>query len=835
MFTPVDTQSLAPGAAFDLLDASQYSFQSASLLHLGTVPVIALTAALIYGWERGSRVSSLFAAFSVLFIGMAVCEGLIDSLNAPSLIVVAGQYAYLCVSLAVPVLLEFVAVLARIEQSRRWFIGLNWIIGILFAGLAIDSTLVIQGTRQFSWGVEPAYGPLGFIEFAWMLFLMSVTAGDLYAAFRRTVPGSRERSRMGLFSISIALLYLKALDFMTAAGVPIYPVGSLPVLLFVLTAAYVTRSYGMIEFTAQTAAEAVGRIPHGAVLMFDSDGTIQFLNAPAQKILGAGSVELVGKNARLVFGAAFTSEKLWWLPSLDSSEKGERELRYTDPGGQVHDLAFSASPISDNHGRDLAYVCFFRDVTDAKRVERRKRVERDTDQLTGLPNRALFQEALSASITRARDSDSYSFALCFVGLDRMRVINEDLGFSSGDRVLAEIANRLRRWTRAQDMVARVGGDEFGILMETTSGGSEMPSAAVTKLREAVCKPVYIGSQPVHLSISIGVVNSKHNYGSAEDALSNAAAALYLAKDSGGWAIHFATSKSFSQKRPRLESELRRALEQDEFCVHYQPIVDLDQRGIVGFEALVRWQHPQRGLLLPGEFIDFAEKVGLLSAIDNLVFFKACAQLKQFQAVSGASKLSMSINLSEGKLIEDGLVDRVESQLRLHKLEAASVRFELLERVAQIEPVLKTLRELRSLGVGLYVDDFGTGYSSLSRLNDLPITALKIDREFVKSLTLAHSSEKMVSGIVALARNLELGVIAEGASSAEEVRRLQALGCRQIQGFYFSQAVPANQALELLREPGSLATQFAALAAPQLRLVAHQQGHPAVVAPSGASV
>jgi EAL domain-containing protein (putative c-di-GMP-specific phosphodiesterase class I) len=242
------------------------------------------------------------------------------------------------------------------------------------------------------------------------------------------------------------------------------------------------------------------------------------------------------------------------------------------------------------------------------------------------------------------------------------------------------------------------------------------------------------------------------------------------------------------------------------------VVDLEERRITGIEALVRWHHPELGLLAPAEFMEFEEEVGLISFIGRHVIEQACADIERLQKLLRDRRLSVSVNLTEDELLDAGLVERIEGLLRRHGLESSSLRVELLERVAQAAPVADTLRRLREIGVGVYIDDFGTGYSSLSRLHELPVSVLKVDRDFVRAMSLGESGEKIVNSIIGLAQNLGLGVIAEGAASADDVRRLHHFGCHQVQGFYFSKAVPFEAAADMLRNPQALTDKFIALSA-----------------------
>jgi diguanylate cyclase (GGDEF)-like protein len=499
--------------------------------------------------------------------------------------------------------------------------------------------------------------------------------------------------------------------------------------------------------------------------------------------------------------------------------EAEKEILFQSNrrNGPVRDIAMTASAVRDRRSRDVAFVCLLRDVTDQKRVQQQRWTEGLRDSLTGLPGRAMFLELLDNAVKRAAETRDYDFAVCFIGVDRLNVVNEDLGYSAGDQVLTEIAKRLRRTSRAQDVVARIGGDEFGILLETA--GSEEVQRFVARLMESVRAPLTLADHDLHLSASIGVAESTWTYGSGAEVLRDAGMAMYRVKQGGGGDAHFVTRSDRGMQRTRLESDMHRALEQNEFRVYYQPVMDLVERRVVGFEALVRWQHPERGLVLPGTFIEHAEQIGIARQIDTFVLERACADLARFQEATRDRRLTMSVNMAEGCLRDPTFIERVGALLARNGLEPPSLRIEVLERVAMIGPLRGTLARLRGLGVGVAVDDFGTGYSSLSRLHELPVSVLKVDREFVRGIT-AAGGEKIINAIIALAQSLGLTLVAEGASQAREVRRLHDLGCRYVQGFYFSQPVPFEQALASARQPdGGFSEKFRDVAASWLATAA----------------
>ena len=784
----------------ELLNPVHYQYDPLSQWHFLAALVVGACGALVLFWERGSRVSRLFAAFAGTFMLWAIGRGALRLLVDPDLVVTISQRLYVLIMLAMPLLYQFMLVMLRADAQRRLTIRIHWIIGVAVAVLSVSSDLIIAGWQQYAWGYEPIFGPLGYATMAWVAVMMCTGAFDAARALRRSAPGTFERRRVTMFIVTMAFLYLAFVDFLPSMGIAVYPLAFVPVTMFTLLTAWITLHYGLVEVTPQLAAQQIAGLVRGALLILDRDGIIQFANAQAEHLVGRGA--LAGVSGRSVMGESLEPASLALLARGEGRE-AEKELLYQSgrKSGTVKDLVLSTVVVRDSRAREVAYVCLLRDVTDQKRVQQQRQAEGLRDSLTGLPGRAMFLELLDGAVKRAADTRDYDFAVCFVGMDRLNVINEDLGYSAGDQVLAEVSGRLRRVCRAQDVVARIGGDEFGILLE--AAGPEEVQRFVQRMMEAIRAPLRLADHNLHLSASIGVAESTWSYASGAEALRDAGMAMYRVKQTGGGDNHIVTRSDRGMQRTRLESDMHRALETGEFRVHYQPILDVVERRAVGFEALVRWQHPERGLLLPGAFIELAEQIGIARQIDYFVMDRAMADLARFQEATGDRRVTMSFNVSEGCLRDPQFTEQIGATLARHGLEPSSIRVELLERVAMIQPLRSTLNRLRGLGVGLAIDDFGTGYSSLNRLHELPLTVLKIDRDFVRGMTSGQGGEKIINAIIALAQSLGLTVVAEGASQVREVRRLLDFGCRFVQGFYFSQAVPYDQALALLRQPTQL--------------------------------
>ncbi len=419
------------------------------------------------------------------------------------------------------------------------------------------------------------------------------------------------------------------------------------------------------------------------------------------------------------------------------------------------------------------------------------------DALTGLPNRSLFTDHLRVALRRAHQNEKYLFGVLFLDLDRFKNINDSLGHPCGDELLKLVARRLEACIRQTDMVARFGGDEFAILLDAIQDASDAVRVA-EKVQQAISAPFKLSSHEAITTASIGVALSTSGYTEAEDIIRDADTAMYRAKDHGKARCEIFDTAMHTRAVTllRLESDLRRALEKDELCVYYQPIVSLASGELHGFEALVRWQHPERGIVSPDDFVPLAEETGLILPIGLRVLWDACNQLWKWQQYSLSNRdLIMSVNLSGKQLMQPDLIQRIEEVLHESQINPWHLKLEITETVVMENPELAavTLAKLRSLGVRLSIDDFGTGYSSLSYLNRFPVDTLKIDRSFVTSMNAADENLQIVKTIVTLAGNLGMQVVAEGVETEEQLEQLRSLKCQYGQGFLFSKPLAVTDA------------------------------------------
>jgi diguanylate cyclase (GGDEF)-like protein/PAS domain S-box-containing protein len=473
--------------------------------------------------------------------------------------------------------------------------------------------------------------------------------------------------------------------------------------------------------------------------------------------------------------------------------------RHRKASGEAIDVEITSHALTFA-GR-TARLVIANDVTERVRAEQKLWRAAFYDALTGLPNRALFMERLGQAQARARGRSGVAFAVLFLDLDRFKLVNDSMGHRAGDQLLIAIARRLDRIRRAGDTVARLGGDEFAFLIEGVEDAASAGRVADRVQRE-LSQPFEIAGQEVFTSASIGISLGGIAEQRPEDLLRDADTAMYRAKAQGiaKHAVFEITMHDHAVAVLQLENDLRRAVDRGELRVRYQPIVALQSARIVGFEALVRWQHRQRGLVPPQEFIPLAEETGVIAVVGRWVLAEACRQMRALQQMRPRGPgLSLSVNVSGRQILQPDLVEQIGEVLQMTGLDPRLLRLELTETVLveNEAAAARCLHRLRQLGLKLAIDDFGTGYSSLSYLHRMPIDVLKIDASFVQTMATDEKNRRIVETILALGKNLGVDVIAEGVETAQQAQVLTRLGCGYVQGHLFSEAVDADAAARLI--------------------------------------
>ena len=532
------------------------------------------------------------------------------------------------------------------------------------------------------------------------------------------------------------------------------------------------------------------------------DGTYLGCNEAFSRFVGRPMEEITGRNDLALFGTEvgeFFRSKDREMLSENTTKLNEEWVVYPGPGGQRVLLSTLKTPFYGEDNQTLGVLGVSRDITEQKKTEEALREQECSlrhlahhDPLTGLPNRLLMTDRLTQSIRKARRTGA-KLAVCFIDLDHFKEINDSLGHTVGDQLLKAVSQRLRDSIREEDTVARLGGDEFTILIEDLTESAAI-GALADKVLSTFSKPFQMVDQELSITTSIGISIFPADGSDTEMLLRNADAAMYHAKSEGRNAYRFYSADMTERARTRVavESALRQALNKKQFLLYYQPQYELGSGRLVGAEALIRWQHPTNGLVLPGSFIPIAEDTGQIVQIGAWVLENACAQMKYWQD-AGMADFKMAINLSGRQTLNSGLVETVNRVVRTTGCNPRNLELEITEGflIQQPERSRAVLQELCNLGIEIAVDDFGTGYSSLSYLKQFPISKLKIDQSFVHDIPFDTNDRAISTAIIALGKSLGLAVVAEGVENREQVEFLSANGCDQVQGFFYSKPLSAD--------------------------------------------
>lgn len=542
-----------------------------------------------------------------------------------------------------------------------------------------------------------------------------------------------------------------------------------------------------------------------AILITDTDRKILTVNRSFTTITGYTHEEVLGRNPKVLRSdrqdASFF-DNLW--ASINQTGHWMGEIWNRRKSGEVFPAFESISAIRDEHGQLTNYLAVLADISKHKHNEEQIRYLTQHDALTGLANRSLLLERLEQTMIHASRSKRL-VAVIILNIDRFKVINDSLGHVAGDTVLKEIAGRLTEYIRPGDIVARLGGDEFVLVLSDVAAENDV-ALLPQNLLTAITAPMVVDDQEMVVTASLGVALFPRDGELASTLLRNADAAIHRAKESGSSSIQFYAPEMNARmlERFELESGLRRAIERQEFILYYQPKVELLRGHIVGAEALIRWQHPAKGMVPPNDFIALAEETGLIVPIGEWVIETACRQLKCWQD-EGFTDIILSVNLSGRQFQQENLADMVARVVQENGLQAQHLELEITETAAMHDPekTITILHRLKKIGVRISLDDFGTGYSSLNYLKRFPIDILKIDQSFIRDVTSNPEDAAITCSVISLAHSLKHEVIAEGVETEAQLSFLRRNRCDKIQGYYFSRPLPAEDFVELLRSAKTL--------------------------------
>lgn len=543
-----------------------------------------------------------------------------------------------------------------------------------------------------------------------------------------------------------------------------------------------------------------------AILALDSKQNVSLWNPAAERMFGWTEADVIDSPLPIIP----ENQRDAVVSGLAEALKGKTTSNYETRGkrkdGSLVEVNVWTSTLLDPDGGDSGVMAIAEDITERKRAEARIHYLAFHDTLTGLPNRVRFEECLTEGVKQAQLNNK-PLAVMFLALDRFKKFNDTLGHIIGDQLLRSVAERLSTIVGEGDVIACFASDEFALLLTNVRDEDHLAELA-SGFQRVLEAPFEIEDQELYVTASIGIGQYPHDGADAQSLLKNSGAALYRAKQQGGNNYQFYTADMNERalKRLALENQLRWALERKEFRVYYQPKIRIDTGQIVGMEALVRWQHPELGLVSPAEFIPLAEDTGLIAPIGEWVLKTACAQTKSWHEC-GFTSLHVSVNLSPRQFQQSDLLTMIEQRLRETGLDPAFLELEVTESsvMKNAEASIGTLRQLKAMGIRISVDDFGSGYSSLSYLKHLPIDVLKIDQAFVRDMTADPKDAAIVMAIIQLAHSLELTVTAEGVETDEQVRFLRLLRCDEMQGYRICRPLPVDAFEKFLIEGKSLST------------------------------
>jgi diguanylate cyclase (GGDEF)-like protein/PAS domain S-box-containing protein len=575
---------------------------------------------------------------------------------------------------------------------------------------------------------------------------------------------------------------------------------AVPLLLLPMAAIYAGGTATIARMRSEDRFHAMAQNAADLVALMDADGTLRYVSPSVGLILGFEPQALMGKAAFDIVHPDDRQKAEAMLSDLVSNvgKVIAPELRLVDANGHARHFDTVINNLLDN-ASIRGIVLNGRDVTERKVLEHELEHQAFHDPLTGLANRALFRDRVGHALARSTRDQSVT-AVLFIDLDDFKTINDSLGHAAGDEVLMQVAGRVRGCLRPEDTASRLGGDEFAILIEVAGRSTAVHVAQ--RFLDGLSLPFFAQQHEVVVRASVGIAFAAAGEFSAEELLRNADVAMYAAKGHGKerYEVYLPDMRTAAVERVELESDLRRAIEGEELFLHYQPVVALQDGRIIGVEALVRWEHPRRGLVSPASFIPLAEEAGLIGALGRFVLTAATRQAQRW--ASEGSPVRVNVNVSARQLQNPGFVNEVAAALEESGLDPALLVMEITETTVMrdADESLLRLGQLRKLGVSLAIDDFGTGYSSLSYLKRFPIDVLKIDKSFIDGLNGGVEESALVRAIVQIGRTLKLRTVAEGIEHADQLAELRRIGCDAGQGFYFSPPLGAREISALLAGP-----------------------------------
>lgn len=751
-------------------------------LYAACAAVLLACSVLIMVRERGRAVARLHVTFIVTLLIWCAVRAAMRAAVDMDLLMRLGRYEYALTAIASAQL--YLAFLRHFvsEQRDQRIVNVTWAIAVIMAALAVASPWFITGTVVRPWGFEIQLGPAGLALLLWQLLMILSLDVQLSRALRQAASETLERQRLRGLVWVLALLHIAPMDMFHDLTGWLYPASVITVPVFAVALTYFSLRHSLLDLSlSRLSASVLDQFDEGVVVLSPT-GRVRQLNPRAAAMLGCSSEQALALGVGELFRDAL---RLGTVERLGASDgRSTQSLSLADAQGRPRNLRLRVLASRDRHQRLGGWICELQDLT-ATVLQARQREERERhDPLTGLLSRAGFRQALQQLLPAGGDAQPISAVL--LAATRYRSLKGAGRQAAGEEALVQLAEVARELAGDGGLASRYGDDELLVLMPPGLSAEQLDARLQSR------------RAPLPLHAAIGVVPAPAAGQRQDSLLRQVSAVRDLAEQQIGHPVWLPEQEAAASRH--LESELRTALQQQQLVLYYQPVVAGPALEIVGFEALIRWQHPQRGLIFPGDFIDFAEEIGLGPAIDDYVVARAAQDVVTFRALAPEAGLRINVNISQQRMEHP---DAIRAMLDLVVGQGAQPSFlqlEVLERAALDAEGLARLHALARAGFRLCIDDFGTGYSSLSRLIDLPARTVKIDRSFIQALERGED-ERLVHNIVSIAGELGLATIAEGVEREQEIRKLLSMGCRYFQGFHISRAVPLEVVVDWLKQGG----------------------------------
>lgn len=763
-------------AFFAALVPSNVPILITAILALGVGAILCATT-------RGARVGLLFLQATVfLFIYLAGRYFTLESAN-PTEAFQWGLVTSIGVLCAPIALYHYVAYLVDVARERRLFLAFNWVFAISLVVANLMTGFLYTGVLQYEFGYVPQYAELGRVTSAWTVIVMCVVVFDFVVQYRKAAAGSLRQQRIRAFFMAQLWIFFLYVDSIASHQVAMPQLGWVAVFIYVVQMVRAVARYRLVDITPGFAAQNVLDTVSESILVLDAEGEVRVANSSAEELLGRRVDVLVGILAEVLLPQLSKPELERALLAAEG-KRVEQEFELSVQGN-IRVMAMHVSRLQ-GQGIEGGYVCSLRDVSRQKQIERQLRYESLHDGLTGLPNRVAFQAQLEFHLQER--AGGAGLAVLFIDLNEFKPINDTYGHRAGDEVLATVARRLQHACPENSVVSRLAGDEFAVLLQS---GDDAEQAA-HNITESLAEPINIEHGKVKVSASIGISHAGgdgHEGDSALALLKDADYAMYKAKSSGGgFQVFDRSMRSKTAARAVLEGALREALASNEMATWYQPVVDVtSESGLIRMEALLRWQHPERGVIEAHEFIEVAENSPMILELGQHALGNVCQFLRRWLQSAPNQPIRVSCNISEMELAQEDLAERLTQTLKYYSVPAECIELEVSER-ATVGSHERNIAKLRAVGVRVVIDDFGRGVSSLSRLSQLPIDAIKIDRGFMENITQDPTQQAVVKTVLALGRELNLDVIAQGVETTEQSEALRDMGCVLQQGLLFGEAL-----------------------------------------------